>query len=80
MDLDLVAGEVAQVGDDCGLLGVDEDHLFAFYVFPVVTIRDARAPEQTGGCGKEGVCSVGDAHHRAPLPGASGKVKFVYRA
>lgn len=30
VDLDLVAGEVTKVGDDCGFLGVNHDHrLFA---------------------------------------------------
>lgn len=66
MDLNLVAGEVAQVGDDSGLLGVDGDHsLCAFKGFLV--LGDACAVGRAGGGGEEGVCSVGNAHHRASL-------------
>lgn len=68
MDLNLVAGEVAQVGDDSGLLGVDGDHaLGAFKGFLVLVLGDARALGRAGGGGEEGVRSVGDAHHRASL-------------
>lgn len=71
VDLDLVAGEVSQVGDDGGLLGVDSDHgLRAFEGF-LVLIGEAGAPGGAGGGGEEGERCVGDPHHRAPLPGAS---------
>lgn len=44
VDLDLVAGEVAQVGDNGGLLGVDCDHSFcAFKGLLVLVPGDACA-------------------------------------
>lgn len=68
VDLDLVAGEVAQVGNDGGLLGVDRDHgLCALKGFLILVVRDTGAVRWAGGSGEEGVCSVGDTHHRAPL-------------
>lgn len=74
VDFDLVAGEVAQAGDDRGLLVRDKDHrLGALKVLLVLVVRDARAPDEAGGGGEEGVRSVGDAHHGAPLPGAPGR-------
>lgn len=77
MDLDLVAGEVAQVGDDGGFLGVDSDHsLCAFKGLPVLVHWDVCALRRARGSGEEGVRSVGDEHHRASLPRASRKGKF----
>lgn len=68
VDLDLVAGEVTQVGDDGGLLGVDRDHgLCALEGFLILVVRDTCAVRWAGSSGEEGVCSVGDTHHRAPL-------------
>lgn len=76
LDLDLVAGEVAQVGNDSGLLGVDGDHgLGAFQGFLVPVVGDARAPGWAGGGGEEGKRSVGDTHHGAPLSQASRRGK-----
>lgn len=72
MDLDLVAGEVAQVGDDGGFLGVDSDHsLCAFKGLPVLVHWDVCALRRAWGSGEEVVRSVGDAHHSASLPRAS---------
>lgn len=72
MDLDLVAGEVAQVGDDGGLLGVDGDHgLCAFEGLLVLILGDACAVGRARSCGEERVRSVGDAHHGAALSRAS---------
>lgn len=78
VDFDLVAGEVAQAGDDRGLLVRDENHcLGTFKVLLILVIRDTCAPGQGGGGGEEGVRSVGDAHQGAPLPGAPGRGKHV---
>lgn len=72
VDLDLVAGEVAQGGDDSGPLGMDVDHnLCAFKVFLV--LWDFCAVGRAGGGGEEGLGPVGNAHHRAPLSRASNK-------
>lgn len=72
VDLNLVAGEVAQAGDDSGLLGVDGYHrLCAFKGFFVLILGDACAPGWAGGGGEEGVGSVGDSHHGASLSRAS---------
>lgn len=72
VDLNLVAGEVAQVGDDSGLLGVDCDHnLCAFKGLLIVILWDACAMRWARGGGEEGVCLVGDTHHRASLSRAS---------
>lgn len=73
MDLDLVAGEVSQVGDDGGLFGVDRDHgLGAFEGFLVLAVGDVGALRRAGGGGVEQVRSVSDAHHAAALSRASG--------
>lgn len=70
MNFDLVACEVAQVGDDGGLLGVDgDDRLCAFQRFPV--LGGACAVGRAGGGGEEGEGSVGDANRRPPMSGAS---------
>lgn len=72
VDLDLVAGEVAQTGNDSGLLGMHSDHsLSAFKGLLVLTLRDVCAPGGAGGGGEERVRSVGDAHHRTSLSCAS---------
>lgn len=77
MDLDLVAGEVAQVGDDGGFLGMDSDHsLCAFKGLPVLIHWDVCALRRAWGSGEKGVRSVGDAHHSASLPRASRQGKF----
>lgn len=72
MDLNLIAGEVAQVGNDGGLLGVDSDHsLRAFKGLLILVLWDACAVRWAR-CGREeGVCSVRNAHHRASLSRAS---------
>lgn len=76
MDLDLVAGEVAQIGDDGGLLGEHRHHrLGALEGLLILVVRGARAVWRAGGCGEEGLCSVGEAHHGAPLSGSSGHGK-----
>lgn len=63
VDLDLVAGEVAQVGDDGGLLGEHGDHsLAALKSLLVLVLGAVRALGQAGRGGGERVCSVGDAH------------------
>lgn len=67
MDLDLVAGEVAQIGDNSGLLGVHGDNSLGAFKSLFVLIRDVCAPGRAGGRGEERVGSVGDAHHRASL-------------
>lgn len=70
VDLDLVAGEVAQVRDERGLLGQHRHHrLCAFEGLLAVVVRDTGA----GGGGEEGLRSVGDAQHGAPLSGTSGQ-------
>lgn len=72
MDLNLVAGEVPQVGDDSGLFGVDRYHcLGAFEGFLVLFVRDVGALGRAGGGGVERVRSVGDAHHGTSLSWAS---------
>lgn len=72
VDLNLVASEVAQVGDDSGLFGVDRDHsLCAFKGLLILVLRDACAMRWARGGGEEGVCLVGDTHHRASLSRAS---------
>lgn len=72
MDLNLVAGEVAQVGDDSGLLGVDRDYsLCAFKGLLILVLWDACAVRWARGGGEEGVRSVSNAHHRASLSRAS---------
>lgn len=66
VDLDLVAGEVAQLGDDRGLLGVNHDHrLFVFE--GLITFWDIRAVRGTQCSGEGSVCLVGYAHDGAPL-------------
>lgn len=67
VDLDLVAGEVAELGDDRGLLGVHRDHgLLALE--GLVTLGDRRAVRRGAQCGgEERVCMVGHAHDGAPL-------------
>lgn len=66
MDLDLVAGEVAQLGDDRGLLGVDRDH--CLFVFEgLIAFWDIRAVRGARCGGEERVCLVGHAHDGAPL-------------
>ena len=68
VDLDLVAGEVAQVGDDGILLSVDSDNsLGAFKGFLILAVRDPRTPGRAGGRREEVLCPVGNSHHRAPL-------------
>lgn len=50
MDLDLVAGEVAQAGDNGGLLGMDGDHgLGAFKGFLILGDARTRARAWCGG-------------------------------
>lgn len=66
VDLDLVAGEVAQLGDDRGLLGVNHDHrLFAFE--GLLTFWAVRAVRGAQCGGERSVCLVGHAHDGAPL-------------
>lgn len=80
MDLNLVAGEMAQVGDDSGLFGVDSDHtLGAFKCFLVLILWDVCAHRWAWGGGVEGVRSVGDAHHRASLSRASKQDKAILK-
>lgn len=74
MDLDLVAGEVAQVGDDGGLFGMDRDHRLAVLKILLLVLPlpgATRALGEAGGGGQEGVRPVGDAHDGAPLPAGS---------
>lgn len=74
MDLDLVAGEVAEVRDERGLLGQHRHHrLCAFEGLLAVVVRDTGAVRRAGGGGEEGLRSVGDAQHGAPLSGTSGQ-------
>lgn len=64
MDFNLVAGEVAQPGDDSGLLGLNHDNcLCAFKRLLILIVRDACAMRWAWCSGEEGVCSVGYAHH-----------------
>ncbi|TNN58057.1 hypothetical protein EYF80_031729 [Liparis tanakae] len=64
VDLDLVAGEVAQGGDDRGLLGMDVDHdLCALKV--LLVLGDLCAVGRAGGGGEEG------PQHRVPWPCSS---------
>lgn len=71
VDLDLVAGEVAQVGDDGGLLGVHRHlDLGALEAVQVLVVGHLRAPQRAGRRGEEGLRTV--ERHRAPLPGEAG--------
>lgn len=64
VDFDLVAGEVAQVGDDRGLLGWYGDHrLGALEGFLIFGDDGARQP--AGSSGGERARLVGHAHRRA---------------
>lgn len=72
VDLDLVAGEVAQVGDDRWLLGEDSDHrLSALKGFLALLVWDVCALWWTGGRGLDKQCSVGDPHHSTSLSSVS---------
>lgn len=74
VDLDLVAGKVAQVGDDRGLLGQHRHHrLGALEGLLALVVWNTSAVRRAGGGGEEGKRSVGDAHHGAPLSGTSGQ-------
>lgn len=74
VDLDLVASEVAQVGDDCGLLGEYRHHrLGALEGLLVLVVGHACAVWRAGGCGEEGLWLIGDAYHGAPQSGSSGQ-------
>lgn len=78
--LNLVAGEVAQVGDDGGLLGVGLDVDRDPCDFKgVLVLRHACAVRRAWGGGEEGECPVGNAHRRAALSRAS-KTKASFKS
>lgn len=67
VNLDLVAGEVAQIGDDSGLLRGHSDHCLGAFKGLLILVRDVCAHRRArGGC-EESVRPVGDAHHGASL-------------
>lgn len=67
VDLDLIAREVSQVGNDGGFLCVDDDHGLGVFLTLILIVGDGRGPWWAGGGGEEGQRPVGDAHYSAPL-------------
>lgn len=67
VDLDLVAGEVAEAGDDSGFLGVNHDHRL-FALKGLITFGVIRAVWGAERSGEEGPRLVGHVRNGAPLP------------
>lgn len=67
VDLDLVAGEVAEAGDDRGFLGVNHDHRL-FALKGLITFGVVRAVWGAQCSGEEGPRLVGHAGNGASLP------------